>query len=258
MHVMPTLPFSAHCHTVGRAGARRVSRLVLLIAALCAAPAWSQSQPAVASTSASASAVPATPPDFGAEHDRINSAKSWAEYRYAQAERACYDKFFVTHCIDKAKDVRRTELHTIRERELALDEAERADSAARRDQDRAIREAQYNAERPQREAAEQKNRTDFQNKQEQQRLNEAQRQAEAPQRAANAQANAQKHAEHDAKLKAAQEQGAANAAKRAENVKQFQEKQQDAVQRQKELEERREQTKRRNEQNNGNASPLGF
>ncbi|WP_316681446.1 hypothetical protein [Ralstonia flaminis] len=255
---MPTLPFSAHCHTVGRAGAHRVSRLVLLLAALCAAPAWSQSQPAVAPTSASTPAVPATPPDFGAEHDRINSAKSWAEYRYAQAERACYDKFFVTRCIDKAKDVRRTELHTIRERELALDEAERADRAARRDQDRAIREAQYNAERPQREAAEQKNRTDFQNKQEQQRLNEAQRQAEAPQRAANAQANAQKQAEHDAKLKAAQEQGAANAAKRAENVKQFQDKQQDAVQRQKELEERREQTKRRNEQNNSNASPLGF
>lgn len=250
MHVMPMLLFPAH----HRAGARRVSRLVLLLAAFGAAPAWSQSQPAAASTPA----VSTTPPDFGAEHDRITSAKSWAEYRYAQAERACYDKFFVTRCIDKAKDVRRTELHTIRERELALDEAERADRAARRDQDRAVREAQYNAERPQREAAEQKNRTDFQSKQEQQRLNEAQRQAEAPQRAANAQANAQKQADHDAKLKAAQEQGAANAAKRADNVKQFQEKQQQAVQRQKELEERREETKRRNEQNNSNTSPLGF
>ena len=254
MRVMPTLLFSAR----RRAAARRASHLVLpasvLSVALLATPAWSQSQPAAAP----AAAVPATPPDFGAEHDRINSAKAWAEYRYAEAERACYDKFLVTRCIDKAKDVRRTELHTIRERELALDEAERADRAARRDQERAIREAQYNAERPQRDAAEQKNRTDFANKQEQQRLNEAQRQAEAPQRAANAQAAAKKQADYDARLKAAQEQGAANAAKRAESVKQFQEKQQDAAKRQKELEERREQSKHRKEQNQNNTSPLGF
>ncbi len=250
MRVMPTLPFFTHrC-----AGARHASRLVLLLAALCSAPAWSQSQPVAAPSAV----VSSTPPDFGAEHDRINSAKSWAEYRYAEAERACYDKFFVAHCIDKAKDVRRTELHTIRERELALDEAERADRAARRDQDRAIREAQYNAERPQREATEQKNRTDFEGKQEQQRLNEAQRQGEAPQRAANAGAYAKKQADYNAKLKAAQAQGAADAAKRAENAKQYQEKQQDAVKRQKELEERREQTKRRNEQNQNNTSPLGF
>ncbi|MCO5398652.1 hypothetical protein [Ralstonia soli] len=254
MRVMPTLLFSARC----RAGARHASRLVLplfaLSAALSAVPAWSQSQP----VAKPAAALSSTPPDFGAEHDRINSAKSWAEYRYAEAERACYDKFFVTRCIDKAKDVRRTELHTIRERELALDEAERADRAARREQDRAIREAQYNAERPQREAAEQKNRADFESKQEQQRLNEAQRQAEAPQRAANAQAYGQKQSDYDAKLKAAQEQGAANAAKRAENAKQFQEKQQDAAKRQKELEQRREETKRRNQQNQNNTSPLGF
>jgi len=254
IRVMPTLLFLARC----RAGARHAFRFVLptavLSAALGAVPAWSQSQPAAAPSAA----VSSTPPDFGAEHDRINSAKAWAEYRYAEAERACYDKFLVTRCIDKAKDVRRTELHTIRERELALDEAERADRAARRDQDRAIREAQYNAERPQREAAEQKNRTDFSNKQEQQRLNEAQRQAEAPQRAANAQAYGKKQSDYDAKLKAAQEQGAANAAKRAESAKQFQEKQQDAVRRQKELDERREETKRRNEQNQNNTSPLGF
>lgn len=254
MRVMPTLLFSARC----RAGARHASRLVLpvfaLSAALSAASAWSQSEP----VAKPAVAVSSTPPDFGAEHDRINSAKSWAEYRYAEAERACYNKFFVMHCIDKAKDVRRTELHTIRERELALDEAERADRAARREQDRAIREAQYNAERPQREATEQKNRSDFANKQEQQRLNEAQRQAEAPQRAANAQAYGKKQSDYDAKLKAAQEQGAANAAKRAENAKQFQEKQQDAAKRQKELEQRREETKRRNQQNQNNTSPLGF
>jgi hypothetical protein len=215
--------------------------LVLLLAALCATPAWSQSQPAAA-----ASASADTPPDFGAEHDRINSAKAWAEYRYQQTERACYDNFFVTRCIDKAKDARRAELHTIRERELALDEAERADRAARRDQDRAIRQTQSDAERPQREASEQKNRTDFERKQEQQRLN------------ANAQAHGKKQSDYDAKLKAAQEQGAANAAKRAENAKQYQEKQQGAAQRQKELEERREQSKHRNEQNNNNTSPLGF
>ena len=250
MRVMPMPLFPAR----RRAAARHVPGLVLSLAALCSAPAWGQSQP----TAAPAAAVPGTPPDFGSEHDRINSAKAWAEYRYAQAERACYDKFFTTHCIEKAKDGRRTELHAIRERELALDEAERADRAVRRDQDRAIREAQYNAERPQREAAEQKNRADFENKQEQQRLNEAQRQAEAPQRAANAQAYGKKQSDYDAKLKAAQEQGAANAAKRAQSVKQYQEKQQEAVQRQRELDERREQTKRRNEQNQNNTSPLGF
>lgn len=254
MRAMPTLPSSARRRAAARIATRLVLPVFVLSVALLAAPAWSQSQPA----SVPAAAAPATSPDFGAEHDRINSAKSWAEYRYAEAERACYDKFLVTRCIDKAKDVRRTELHTIRERELALDEAERADRAARRDQERAIRDAQYNAERPQREAAEQKNRSEFENKQEQQRLNEAQRQAEAPQRAANAQAATKKQADYDARLKAAQEQGAANAAKRAESAKQFQEKQQDAAKRQKELDERREQTKRRNQQNQNNTSPLGF
>ncbi|KFX27929.1 hypothetical protein HXP36_10105 [Ralstonia solanacearum] len=233
-----------------------VSHAVPLAAVLCAAPAWSQPV-AVSAPAANAPSPSDTPPDFGAEHDRIGSARAWAEYRYQQAERACYDAFFVTRCIDQAKDVRRTELHAIRERELALDEAERADRAERRDRDRAIRQAQYEAEGPQREASEQKNRGDFERKQEQQRLNEAQRQAEAPQRAANAQAHAKKQSDYDARLKAAQEQGAANAAKRAESAKQYQQKQQDAQQRQKELEERREQSKHRNEQNK-NASPLGF
>ncbi|MHA6885657.1 hypothetical protein [Ralstonia pseudosolanacearum] len=233
-----------------------VSHAVPLAAVLCAAPAWSQ--PVAASAPVASASSADTPPDFGPEHDRISSARAWAEYRYEQAERACYGTFFVTHCIDKAKDVRRTELHAIRARELALDEAERADRAERRDRDRAVRQAQYEAERPQREASEQKNRGDFEQKQEQQRLNEAQRQAEAPQRAANAQAHAQKQSDYDARLKAAQAQGAANAAKRAENAKLYQQKQQDAQQRQKELEERREQSKHRNEQNKSNTSPLGF
>ncbi|MDF6879030.1 hypothetical protein NLQ90_23315, partial [Escherichia coli] len=74
MRVMPTLPSSAR----RRAAARFASRLVLpvsvLSVALFGAPAWSQSQLA----SAPAAAAPATSPDFGAEHDRINSAKSWA------------------------------------------------------------------------------------------------------------------------------------------------------------------------------------
>ncbi len=233
-----------------------VSHAALLAAVLCAAPAWSQ--PVAASAPVASASATDTSPDFGAEHDRIGSARAWAEYRYQQAERACYGAFFVTRCIDKAKDVRRTELHTIRERELTLDEAERTDRAERRDRDRAIRQAQYDAERPQREASEQKNRGDFERKQEQQHLNEVQRKAEAPQRAANARAYSTKQSDYDAKLKAAQEQGAANAAKRAESVKQYQQKQQDAQQRQKELEERREQSKRRNEQNKNDTSPLGF
>ncbi|CAG9172871.1 hypothetical protein LMG23992_02356 [Cupriavidus laharis] len=199
----------------------------------------------------------AAPRDFAAERKAIGDSRAWTNYRFATAEHACYDKFFVNHCIDKAKEIQRQELQVLRQRELEVGDAERAQRAADRDREQALRRAEYEASQPKRSANEQASREAFEKKQQDQQLRDAQRQADAPKRSANAQAYQQKQSDFDARMREAQSKGAEQARQREENVKAYEAKQREAAQRQKDLEERRAKAK----EQQGQASaprPFGF
>ena len=203
-------------------------------------------------------AAPAAARDFAAERKAIGDSRAWTNYRFAAAERECYSKFFVTRCIDNAKEIQREELQVLRKRELEVGEAERAHRAAERDREQALRRAEFEASQPRRAASEQSSREAYDKKQQEQQLRDAQRQAEAPQRAASAQAYEQKQSDFDARMREAQQQGAEQARQRQENVKAYEAKQRDLEQRQKALEERRAKAR---EQQQGAASaprPFGF
>ncbi len=199
----------------------------------------------------------APPRDFAAERKAIGDSRAWTNYRFATAEHACYDKFFVNHCVDKAKEVQRQELQVLRQRELEVGDAERAQRAADRDREQALRRAEYEAGQPKRSTSEQASREAFEKKQQEQQLRDAQRQADAPKRSADAQAHQQKQADFDARMREAQSKGAEQARQREENVKAYEAKQREAEQRQKDLEERRAKAK----EQQGQASaprPFGF
>ncbi|WP_454763703.1 hypothetical protein [Cupriavidus campinensis] len=221
----------------------------VLVAWLLAAPLAAQAQPS----------APAAPRDFEAERRAIGDSRTWTNYRFAEAERACYGKFLVNHCIDQAKDVQREELHVLRARELEVGDAERAWKAAERDRQTALRQAEYEAGQPGRAANEQASRASYERKQQEQALRDAQQGADAPQRAANAQSYQQKQADFDAKMNEARQKGAEQARQRQENTKAYQQKQAEAAQRQKDLDARRANAEEKKKQGQGsNPSPFGF
>ncbi|WP_223851411.1 MULTISPECIES: hypothetical protein [Cupriavidus] len=228
----------------------------LLASGLLLAAALAPLSAARAQASVPQAADAATKRDFEGERKAIGDARAWTNYRFALAERECYNKFLVNSCIEKASDVQRAELHVLRKRELEVGDAERAYRAATRDRDQAIRRAEFEAGQPGRAANEAASRAAFDRKQEEQQLRDAQRGADAPARAANAQAFQQKQADFDARVKEAQQKGAEQARQRQESVKAFEDKQRQAADRQKDLDERRERAKQK--QNNGGSTPSPF
>lgn len=132
---------------------------------------------------------------------------------FAAAEAICYNKFFTTICLDKAKEKRRVALVSLRAIEIEANHFKREEQVRLRDADL--------AERARKDAAD-----------------EAQRQAEPPKTAhepgppstpASGPSVAERIAEHNAKEKRQQADDAAKASQRAANVTAFQRKQAETV-----------------------------
>ena len=69
------------------------------------------------------------------ERQRIADGRAAANARYEQDRRACWQRFAVNDCLDRARDNRRTVLDALRHDELALNAQERQRrSAARLDE----------------------------------------------------------------------------------------------------------------------------
>ncbi|TFZ08481.1 hypothetical protein [Ramlibacter humi] len=100
-----------------------IAAVFLLLAA--AAPAWAQSQQEVA-----------------AERARIAAERSHIEAAFTQAQKACYQKFAVSDCIDEARDTRREQLADLRRQEIQLNDAERRRRSAERIKDLDERQSQ--------------------------------------------------------------------------------------------------------------------
>ena len=82
--------------------------------------------------------------EFSKRQKALNLRTEENNYRYGVAQHNCYSKFFVNHCLDKARDEMRTARQQIRTEQLALDDEQRAQHAKQRDrangdQARAIR-----------------------------------------------------------------------------------------------------------------------
>ncbi len=68
------------------------------------------------------------------------------EARYAEREAVCYEKFFVNHCLDEAKERRRVALVAQRNIEIEADRYKRRAKVEERDKEIAAADAEYKAE----------------------------------------------------------------------------------------------------------------
>jgi len=144
------------------------------------------------------------------------------EVRFAERERVCYDKFFVTSCLDEAKERHRNALAAQRAIEVQANRFKR--QAAVDERDRKLAEAdQHYREEEARMAAEPPKPAPVV-------------QPAPPPRASTVPARV---AARDARLKAEQAKAAAEAPKRAQNVRDYERRKAESEQRQKDVERRK-------------------
>jgi len=102
---------------------------------------------------------PASAADSSQERARIATQRAAANARLLEQERACQPEFFVTACVDAARDEQRAVLARLRSEELALDEAQRIENAQRRRQELADKAAAREARAKEAESAQGATRT---------------------------------------------------------------------------------------------------
>lgn len=99
-----------------------------------------------------------------AERERIKAERAAVQATFAQEEKACYARFAVNQCVDRAKSRRNEALADLRRQELSLNESDRKRKAAERlseiDGRSAPEKQQAASERRAKALAEQKERED--------------------------------------------------------------------------------------------------
>ena len=166
--------------------------------------------------------VPPPPVTSVAQADQQLAAvareRAGIEARYAERERVCYDKFFVTNCLDEAKERRRSALAAQRAIEIQAERFKRQAVVDERDRKLLDADKKYREEEarlagqppaPVREVQDLP----------------APRPAVAPQRVA----------ERNARLKEAQAKEAAEAPQRAKNVRDFERRKAESAERQRDV-----------------------
>jgi hypothetical protein len=76
----------------------------------------------------------------------VEVVRKAVDQRFAESRAVCMNKFFITRCVDEAKDIRRAALLSIRKVEVEANAFLRKDRAAERE--RTIAERQSSAARP--------------------------------------------------------------------------------------------------------------
>ncbi len=171
-----------------------------------------------------------TDPNSPAGRQKALNARTEAnDYQFGVKQHDCYSAFFVNNCLEKARAARRVVSLEIRKEQLALDDEQRVQHAQQRDQQTALKRAQYEADAPNRAAAEKASENSFAEKQRQNAISQAQRTAEAPQRAQNQATYDRKQADYQKRLADAAAQGAQDARNRELKAERFDAKQRDAA-----------------------------
>ena len=193
----------------------------------------------------------------------VQAERKEVEARYADAQYACYSKFFSSPCVDKAREERRLALNLIGPIEVEAKAYKRRDTVARRD--RALEEQQARDARdaPARAEQERINRE----KREQKAADVAARQA-APEKAPGGRAPAtprgdtppktdgrDRIAEHEARMEKARQQEAADAEKRARNIADYERKQKESLERQRRVAEKKAEADRKAQERAAKAAP---
>jgi DNA segregation ATPase FtsK/SpoIIIE-like protein len=185
---------------------------------------------------------------FSARQKVLDVRSAENNYTYGVKQHNCYSDFFVNHCLDKARDAKREVAKQIRSEQLALDDEQRLLHAQQRDQQTALKRAQYASEAPQRAASEKASQESFEEKQRQNALSAAQRTAEAPQRAANQADYDRKQADYQKKLADAAARGVQDAKEREDKAERFAAKQRDAAEHQAEVQSRQKEAAAKQQQ----------
>jgi len=159
------------------------------------------------------------------------------EARYLTDEQACHPKFFATSCIEQAKERRRAALSAVRPVEIEANAFKRQARVTERDKALAERLEKDEKERQERQekdgrqpAAEPGSKTDL---------------PASPPGKVQTTIFDDRIEKHEAKMKRLQEEEAANAAKRAENIAAYERKQQEALERQQKVAERKAEKERK-------------
>ncbi|WP_061539812.1 hypothetical protein [Collimonas fungivorans] len=162
----------------------------------------------------------------------VADAKAEVEARDLEQRRACYQKFFVNHCLDIAKEQRRQAMKTIRPVDITANAFLRKDRADERDKALEVHDAAQPAEAAQKAQDQQAKE-----------LSNAEKVKQGTAKEKEVAANTRKHmgeadkrvADHNAKLQKAQQDEAAKASERAANVAAFERKAKESAARQKEV-----------------------
>jgi hypothetical protein len=152
----------------------------------------------------------------------VTRERAAIELRFTERERACYQKFFVTRCVDEAKERHRSALAAQRAIEIDAEHFKRKAKVEERDRAMAEANAQFQAEEARR-AAEPR---------------PAPKQPDEALPPAKPKPLAERIARHGAKLKEEQAREQAEAAKRAANVREYEARKRESEERQRKVAER--------------------
>ncbi len=153
----------------------------------------------------------------------VRSERAAVEAQYAESERFCSTKFFVNTCLDAAKEKRRSALALLRATEVEAELFQRKSTADQRDRDVAKAIAEYNAEEARQAAL----------------PPTPPRVAAEPRPVTPKPALAARRAERAAKQAKREAEAPMVAAERAANAAAYEKRKQEAIERQKKVEEKK-------------------
>jgi colicin import membrane protein len=213
---------------ISRAAATAVMAAALAMALPgCTHLPWQKSTPDPERATVATVPVTTSVAEADAKLADVKEKRAAVEARFADDEQLCYKKFFVSSCIDTAKEFRRVALADLRAVEVEANHYKRAESVRLRDANLA---AQAQAD-----ATDAASRVATPARVEQ---------PAPPQRTvAPGQSVADREAQHAARLKQAQAQEAANAGKRSANAAAYEKRQRDAQERQRRVKAREAENK---------------
>jgi hypothetical protein len=117
----------------------------------------------------------------------LNLQKDWAKYRLEKKQHECYDKFFTTRCLEKARLEHRQEVKEIRAQEIPMRERERVLKAIIKDEQDEQRIKERN------DPAKAKQRADNVKDYEQKQLDQAKREQDLVKKRADSEKRAQEN-----------------------------------------------------------------
>jgi colicin import membrane protein len=193
----------------------------------------------------------------------VQAERKEVEARYADAQYACYSKFFSSPCVDKAKEARRLALNRIGPIEVEAKAFKRRDTVAKRDKLLDEQQARDASDAPARAEQERVN----QQKAAQKAADVAARQA-APETARGGRApvtprgdttpktgGRDRIAEHQARMEKERSQDAAEAEKRAKNIADYERKQKESLERQRRVAEKKAEADKKAQERAAKAGP---